>query len=277
MSGVLSVKRITTGLWVDVASLCGTSAKTGTSGGPTNLDGYWDGPLLERDAVAVAGEDRARRTDNARGTLRVWPLQLLLAADTPSEAYELLRGIKRHFPVGQIVELKMDDGSGVAFGSVDAIRPVSIPRVDTDDWSHGDRLVTIPITFHDPALYADADTYSVAANTPEKIDLLSLKSFWLFEGTAAGTVTLTAYRDDGTGLAPAADPYGILTINEASGDLVVDTRDGVDDAYIDGAEDHLWTSIEPGTWFFRLGEGRGEEHVWFKSTIAGTLTVSPRD
>lgn len=269
---VILAKAALSDTWVDLATLCGSG------GGPVEIDGWWDGVAFERDAVAVAGEDGTRTTENARGVGRKWLPRFLIAAETPAAAEAILQEqFKRFLPIGSLMLFKLGDASKYGIGRVDRIAPVQVHKANrTDEWTHGDRMMVVEVTFNDGALYDETATVTTfSAGETKAMPLGNLPSDFVFVTTGSTGLTLEAYRD--VAGSPAAQPYATLTLSTAVGGdtLTINTKDQT--AVLSGAPaTDRWGDITAG-WFFKLGERRsGETQVHLKSSRAGTATHARR-
>lgn len=154
---------------------------------PTNLDGWWDRPSLDRDQVALYGLMGVVPAPLARVKAGQWPLEGLLIAETPALRRSQKDGLNE-FLQG-LIEWRIADADRVAYGEVVGDR-MTISREGHwgDDSRGADAKLQLFIAFYDVAKYDRvATTVSSIGATPVVIAQGSASSFGVITITAVGT------------------------------------------------------------------------------------------
>jgi phage-related protein len=233
---------------------------------PTNLDGWWDRPNIDRDTVSPYGLLGVVPAPLARVRAQQWPLEGVLIAESPAQRRERLDDLNT-FLQG-IIAWRLVDAERVAYGEVVGSRATVMRRGRWGEDGRGSDLgLILNVAFYDLAKYdVNATTVGDIDDAPPvEIPQGSAPSFGVTTITAVGgTVTdPELIARDGEGEIIGNMPFIIslpeddyLEIDHAAHTVTLYTNDVASDGleYFD-FENGWWFSLPPGAPTLEVTEG----------------------
>lgn len=235
---------------------------------PTNLDGWWDRPQINRDTVSPYGLLGVVPAPLARTRAQEWPLEGVVVAETPAERRSKVDALNG-FLQG-VTEWRLADADRVAYGEVVGSRSEITRRGRWgDDGKGSDLRLRLFVAFYDAAKYDRlATVVEDIGSTPVEVPQGSSASLPVVTITGAATDPVLIGRDEeGTEIGRLGLIHTLGAVVEVEIDMANHTV-----TYPAGTPANgLATMDFENTWFFSLPKGTPTLEV-----TSGTATAEYR-